>query len=521
MHHVSGASYYYGDRRGCLRGTRGDVLLQLQQWLKGKHEQCVFWLNGLAGTGKSAIAQTLAEISFADGMLGASFFCSWDSEDRSNLQMIFPTLAFQLAYQYPIFRKQLLQVLKANPRVGQETLYSQMEKMIVGPLKAANIQTLIIIDALNECRDDEPASAILSVLSWYVNRIPQVKFFITGRPEPRVHSGFRLDSLQPFTEVFRLHEVHPSSVDSDIKLFFRTELTKLTKTQSDYNLPEGWPGPSNIDILCKKAAGFFIYASIVIRFIASGHYPPLTERLALIISLSQSTSYEELGIDRLYTYILEQTLCEGDLDEQEFYSYFRSVVGTVLLVFNPLPVKALSTLLRASDILTTLHSLNSVLLIPNEPNDGPIRAFHKSFSDFIMDPRRCKDKWFFIDPSVHHQEILILCLSLMKERLKRNICDLGDHTRLSEVVDLPIHQRKHIGDALEYACQFWTKHLMKTPASGHGVEEVYKAIDEFFTKHLLFWIEVLVITGNLDASIYIINDIQHWYISVSFEHFIC
>jgi len=41
-----------------------------------KWEQRIFWLNGLAGTGKSTIAQTFAEMAFADGKLGASFFCS-------------------------------------------------------------------------------------------------------------------------------------------------------------------------------------------------------------------------------------------------------------------------------------------------------------------------------------------------------------------------------------------------------------------------------------------------------------
>ena len=59
----------------------------------------VFWLNGLAGTGKSTIAQTIAERAFAEGRLGASFFCSGAVEDRSDLQLIFPTLAFQLAQQ--------------------------------------------------------------------------------------------------------------------------------------------------------------------------------------------------------------------------------------------------------------------------------------------------------------------------------------------------------------------------------------------------------------------------------------
>ena len=206
MRRSTDASYLCGSRQGCLKGTRKEVLWEIECWLNGKQNQRVFWLNGLAGTGKSTIAQTFAETSFADGKLGASFFCSRDFEDRSNLKMIFPTLAFQLAYRYPLFRKQLLQVLRAHRDVGQESLCSQMEKLIVGPLKATQISTLIIIDALDECKDEEPASAILSILSRYMVKIPNVKFFITGRPETRIRAGFRLRLLVPITEVLKLHE---------------------------------------------------------------------------------------------------------------------------------------------------------------------------------------------------------------------------------------------------------------------------------------------------------------------------
>jgi hypothetical protein len=122
MRNTADASYLCGNRQGCLKGTRKEVLWEIECWLNGKQGQRIFWLNGLAGTGKSTIAQTFAETSFADGKLGASFFCSRDFGDRSNLQMIFPTLAFQLAYQYPLFRKELLQVLRAHRNVGQESL---------------------------------------------------------------------------------------------------------------------------------------------------------------------------------------------------------------------------------------------------------------------------------------------------------------------------------------------------------------------------------------------------------------
>ena len=520
MRHTDEAGYGSGNRQGCLRGTRADVLLQLERWLKDGQDHRVFWLNGLAGTGKSTIAQTFAEISFADGKLGASFFCSRDFEDRSNLQAIFPTLAFQLAYRYLPFRERLLRVLRSNPSVGRESLCSQMEKMIVGPLEASRVRTLIIIDALDECKDEEPASAILSILSRYVDEIPNVKFFITGRPEPRIRSGFRLNSLRPITEVLRLHDVERSSVDRDIKLFFRTQLTNIARTRSDCDFTQDWPNPSDIDILCKKAAGFFIYASTVVKFIAFKNYTP-TEQLDRIISLPQSTTHEgQSGIDLLYTQVLEQAVEEVGVNAGEIHSCFRTVVGAVLLVLNPLSMMALSDLLKMTNISTTLRSIHSVLLVPDVTED-PIRAFHKSFPDFLMDPVRCKDVRFFVEPAVHHTDILLSCLRLMGERLKRNICNLDNYTLLSKVKNLPIYKKNHIGEALEYACRFWTKHLLRVPSNSSHIGEVQKEIEKFFTKHLLYWIEVLALIGNLDVGVYAMNDVKQWCDLVSAVQTIC
>lgn len=76
MCHTIDAGHRSGNRQSCLGGTRTDLLLELEGWLEDEQSQCMFWLNGLAGTGKSTIAQTFAEITFTEGKLGASFFCS-------------------------------------------------------------------------------------------------------------------------------------------------------------------------------------------------------------------------------------------------------------------------------------------------------------------------------------------------------------------------------------------------------------------------------------------------------------
>ena len=522
MHHIVGAGYLSGNRQGCLRGTRKDVLLQIECWLTDERDQRVFWLNGLAGTGKSTIAQTFAENSFADGKLGASFFCSRDFEDRSDIHNIFPTLAFQLAYRYPQFRKELLPVLRANPEVGRESLCSQLEKLLVGPLGVTRISTLIIIDALDECRDEQPASALLSVLSRYIDRVPHVKFFITGRPEPRIRTGFRLELLRPITEVLKLHDVKRSSVDSDIRLFLRTRLGDIAKTRSDCDLTEEWPSPDDINVLCEKSAGLFVYASTVVKFVSSPSHLPV-ERLALIISLPQSTANEgKSGIDLLYTQVLEQAFQDIDEDDRELYSRFKLVVGVVLLAFHPLPRNSLSELLKdcgtSSRVSNALRFLHSLLLVPNSEVE-PIRIFHKSFPDFLTDRTRCKDERFFVDPPVHHIDILFLCLDLMRERLKKNICYLDCSLLLTKVEDLRDRTEARIGGALEYACRFWTKHLLEISGHGPHIERAKDEVDDFFKKRLLFWIEVLSLTGNLHLGVYALHDIDQWYLSVScMEH---
>jgi len=57
--------------------------------------------------------------------------------------------------------------------------------------------------------------------------IPDAKFLITGRSEPRIQSGFHLELLRPLTDVFVPHEVEPSTVDADIRLFLEHGLSEL------------------------------------------------------------------------------------------------------------------------------------------------------------------------------------------------------------------------------------------------------------------------------------------------------
>ena len=195
------AEYRHGERKGCLKGTRGVVLDEIELWTRDFSRPSVYWLNGLAGTGKTTIAQTISERVFAYGQLGASFFCSRDYLDRSDLQFIFPTIAVQLARKYTKIRSIFVPLVQSDPGIAHESLSNQMNKLIVGPLKKSGISTVIVIDALDECKDQEPASAILFVLEQFVSQIPKVKFFLTGRPEQRILRGFHRPRLAEATDI--------------------------------------------------------------------------------------------------------------------------------------------------------------------------------------------------------------------------------------------------------------------------------------------------------------------------------
>jgi hypothetical protein len=180
-----------------------------------------------------------------------------------------PPWPHNLHENIPEFRSIFVPLVQRDPGIAQESLYNQMDKLIVQPLKKSGISTVIVVDALDECKDEEPASAILSVLGRFVSQIPKVKFFLTGRPEPRIKTGFRLPLLAKVTDIFVLHDVQPNLINNDIQLFLRQSLLEVANGQVGL---DGWPTEEDVDQLCKQAAGLFVYAVATVRFIGWGNH---------------------------------------------------------------------------------------------------------------------------------------------------------------------------------------------------------------------------------------------------------
>ena len=487
-----GAEFRHGERKGCLKGTRGAVLNIIELWARDAGGSPVYWLNGLAGTGKSTIAKTIADRFFVDGLLGASFFCSRDFQDRRDLRFIFPTLATQLARKYPKFRSILVPLIQSNPGIAYESLSDQMDKLIVRPLSETDISTVIVIDALDECEDNQSVSAILFVLGTMVSKIPKVKFFLTGRPEPHISNGFRLSLLEKMVDKFVLHEVKPDQVNNDIRLFFKTSFSELADRRCGLG---SWPTKEQLDRLCARAAGLFVYAAATVKFVDTNKRDP-RKQLDLLLQSQKIGDHEGKSLDSLYTSILRDAF--GD-NRPEDDAKTRSILAAVVLVANPLSPSTIAILLGfdTEDVPLFLSSVNSLLIL-QEDVDCPVRPFHKSFPDFITDPTRCTNARFHISPPNHHTQLLIACLGLMDRTLEKNMCKLPDGVANSDVSDLKERSEKHVNPALRYACVSWHTHLVGlvdadiVPAH---VPMITPAIHRFLETKFLFWLELLSVLG--------------------------
>ena len=496
------AEYRHGSRKGCLKGTRRAVLNEIEFWMGDFDKPPVYWLNGLAGTGKSTIAQTIAERAFADGRLGASFFCSRDFSDRRDLHLIFPTLAVQLARRYIQFRSIFIPLVQSDPEIAYESLYNQMNKLIAQPLKQSSISTVIVIDALDECKDEEPASAILSVLGQFVSTIPKVKFFVTGRPEPRIREGFRLPLLAEATDVFVLHNVERSLVDNDIRLFLKQSFLEVTRRRRGL---DGWPTEEQLNILCERAAGLFVYAMATFKFIDHRNNNP-KKQLDRLLRSPQSSAREgktefrgDITLDSLYMSILQEAFsCDDPEDDLEV----RSILGAVVLPTDPLSPSTIATLLELDpeDVFLPLSSVHSLLLL-QEDIHHPVRPFHKSFPDFIINPTRCTNPRFYISPPDHHLQLLVCCLNLMNQTLEKNVCKLPDAVANSDVGDLKERVKRCIDPALQYACRSWHTHLVDADTIPAHTPAITSALDEFLGKKFLCWLEVLSVLGAVRNAV--------------------
>lgn len=425
-------SYAEQHNATCLQGTRVKLLHDISKWVDNLEARTVFWLNGMAGTGKSTISRTLARTFSDTGQLGATFFFRRGESGRGDLAKFFTTLAADIISKQPAMSDHIEQTLIDNPDIIKKASREQFERLILKPLEAFCSSSpdtrpiVIIVDALDECDNEDQIRLVISLLSRLRTlRPPRVKIFFTSRPELPPRHGFQ--KIEGTYDDFVLHEMPKSEIAHDISQYLTHRLEEIRDSHNitvpaDRQLPPGWPGQSSIRSLAEMSIPLFIFAATVCRFLADRRWHP-NDRLEKVLGYRRRSQGSNL--DATYLPILDQQIAGlTQREASDVIQEFRAVVGSIVILAVPLSTSALGRILDLPRALieTRLDLLHSVLNVPSG-SESPVRLLHLSFRDFLLDPSKEGENQFWVNEQRHHTFLVTRCIRTM-DCLRQDICDL-------------------------------------------------------------------------------------------------
>jgi hypothetical protein len=473
----------------CLAGTRQQLLADLFSWFDNvdPSRERVFWLNGLAGTGKTTVARTIATRAHKQGRLAAAFFFSRNIAVTRSPSAVLPTIAYQLAdYQRP-FRTDVCTAVNANRDVRDRGIATQADVLFsnLRSITVPDTPLLIVLDALDECYLEngcEGGDAVPLLLARFAS-VPSIKILITSRVEDTLKHMF--DGVTNLA----LHNIEADIVQSDILRYLKHTLSEHARVR---RLPLPFPEDDDLRELVVRSGKLFIYAATVVKWVSDSK---ADARLRLQQVLDQDVdevAFQHKPLDGMYLQIIAGA-AQTSGNPLPHERALADILSTVVLLQEPMHAPALASLAgegqRAGAILPLL---SAVLLVDDT---APVRLFHPSFPDFITDKGRCSDARFLVKRVGGHLQLAIRCLEIMNFNLRENICDLEDPSLPNnEVTDLELRLEHAASPELRYACQYWHVHICLAAITS---PELVKCLEIFCASHLLHWVELLSLLGDI------------------------
>lgn len=486
-------------RRSCTPNTRTTVINKVKSWAHKAGAEAAYWMNGMAGTGKTTIAFSLCTELEEDKLLGASFFCSHLLPECRDVNLILPSVAYQLARFSLPFRSALAKMLEEDPDVHTRALKIQFERLLVRPLieikdTLPQVEVVVILDALDECENGEGVGQLLELLIRHELSLP-IKFFLSSRPEAEIYPRLMRQMSEQLRPHLILHELDATSVRQDIQTYLLDELEGLEL--SDAQLAS----------LVDQSGVLFIYAATVARYLKDGHaMMELDERLDLILGLSTFPSRKDRELDLLYTTILRRAF-ENPKLEAWGSERMKRVLDTVICAQEPLTVAALAGLLKmknAKQVDALLQSLRSVINING--TSGLVTTLHSSFPDFMLNQNRATT--YYCRAAIYHGEFAQACFDVIRNNVPQfNICALKSSYFLdSEITDLDERADRVVSREMFYACRYWATHL----DFNDEPDDIVEGLHEFLSARLLLWMEVLNVKKCIGLGADIIWRAEMW-----------
>ncbi|RAK86488.1 hypothetical protein BO79DRAFT_177352 [Aspergillus costaricaensis CBS 115574] len=485
----------------CLEGTRVELLDEIMDWVDDPQGKTIFWLRGVAGTGKSTISRTVARKLQERELLGASFFFKRGEGDRGKALRFITTIAMQFMIALRQLRTKIATVIDNDLTIISKSVKEQFDHLLLRPLLSMELSNgqrlplVVVVDALDECEERSIETIIRLLPRVQESKTIQLKVFITSRPEHPIFEGF--EQIEGEHKDVVLHEIQRPTIKHDMALFFEDRLSKVRKNK---NLEDKWPGETKTQALIDMAIPLFIFAETVCRLLGDYRWDPDNSLNDIL-----KRQYNNSNLDKTYLPVLDKLLEGQDRRAQnELVKQFRQVVGAIVALESPLSIASLSKLINMKESLirTRLDSLHSVLSIPKDKN-RPVRMFHLSFREFLLHPETKEKTKLSVDGQSTHRDLVHKCIAVMMDPqhgLRQDICDLRKHGTFRD--DITTKQIEGCFPAeLRYSSRYWVHHLHQ----GALILSDHDEIHEFLKKHFLHWLEAMSILGHLPETIGSVN----------------
>ena len=381
----------------------------------------ISWLNGAAGSGKSAIGRSIVDICLSQSIPITRFFFFRTDSTRNDLKPVVATLVDQLIKSIPELWPIIIPRIEVDPLIFTKSLETQFRTLIFEPLLQLQSESstppktvVLLFDGVDECnRHGEQAKLIQTVTNFIKKQSFPIIAFFGSRAENQLSTEFRSPELSNILLQFSLDTDYRA--DKDIRQFFNDSLMKIKSTHpfgSDLRYGN-WPALAVVDELVHKASGQFIYASVVMTFISTTNQDP-AQQLEIVRGLRPSGSLTPFAqLDALYRHIFSQVadkyatslILAWELFTQDVV--YRSGNGRSSLTKFTKTDRACG-IMTNTEIKVALASLNSVLTYTI---DGSIKFLHASLPDFLRDPKRSHE--YCIDQAYWCTQLSILTLRRM------------------------------------------------------------------------------------------------------------